>query len=408
MKAIRFNATVPRYAFSKGAGRLRKEAYYRGPLAPVYMDDVPEPELINENWVKIKTIYGGVCGSDINMIFLDDTPYTEPYITMPYTIGHENLGEIVEAGCGVVGFEVGDRVVADPMLPCAARDIEPKCGPCSRGDFSQCLNTREGTLPPGLNLGYCEPVGGSWSQYYVAHHSQLMKVPDDMSDEQAIMIDVFASALHPVMRNLPGKGQTVLVYGCGIIGMLATASLKALSDCRLIVIARYPFQADIARDFGADEIIMQRDIEDLYSEVARLTGAEVLKPMIGGKYLNGGPDLVFDCVGHTRTLDDAFRMTRSGGRIVMIGLITVPKGIDWTPLWFKELTIRGTLCSSTETYDGKTRKTYEWARDLVSSGKVEVENLLSHVWKLDEYIPMIETAITKGKTRCIKQAFTFK
>lgn len=408
MKAIRFNATIPRYAFAKGAGRLKKEAFYRGPLAPVFKDDVPEPELINENWVKVRTTYGGVCGSDVNMIFLEDTPYTEPYITMPYTVGHENVGRIVEAGSGVPGFEVGDRVVADPMLPCAAREIDPPCGPCGRGDFSQCLNTREGTLPPGLNLGFCEPVGGSWSEYFVAHWSQLMKVPAEMTDEQAIMIDVFSSALHPVMRNLPGAGETALVYGCGIIGMLVTASLKSLSDCRVIVIARYPFQAEIARGFGADEVIMQREVDDLYAEVAGLTDAQVLKPMIGGCYLNGGPDVIFDCVGHTATLDDSFRMTRSGGTIVMIGLVTIPKGIDWTPVWFKELTIRGTLCSSTETLDGKTQKTYEWARDLILSGKVRVDHLLSHVWELDEYISMIETATSKGNTGCIKQAFLFR
>lgn len=405
MKAIRFNATIPRYAFAKGVGRIKKEAYYKGPLAPIFMDDVPEPELINQNWVKIRTIYGGVCGSDINMVFLDDTPYSEPYITMPYTVGHENFGEIVEAGSGVSGFAVGDRVVADPMLPCAARDIDPPCGPCARGDFSECLNLLEGTLPPGLNLGFCGPVGGSWSSHYVAHQSQLMKVPDEMTGERAIMIDVFASALHPVMRNLPEPGQTVLVYGCGIIGMLVTASLKALADCRVIVIARYPFQADVARGFGADEVIMQKEVDNLYAEIAPLTGAQVLKPMIGGEYLNGGPDAVFDCVGHTETLDDSFRMTKSGGKIVIIGLVTIPKGLDWTPVWFKELTIRGTLCSSTETYEGRTRKTYEWATELINTGKVEVDHLLTHVWKLDEYIPMIETAIRKGTTHCIKQAF---
>lgn len=408
MKAIRFNATVPRYAFALGAGRIAKSVFYKGPLAPIQLEDVPEPQLINQNWVKIQTIYGGVCGSDVNMVFLEDTPYGEPYCTMPYTVGHENVGRIVEAGAGVEGFAVGDRVVADPMLPCAAREINPPCGPCARGDYSQCLNTLEGTLPPGFNLGFCEPVGGSWSEFFVAHPSQLMKVPGEMTDEQAVMIDVFSSALHPVMRNLPEPGQTVLVYGCGIIGMLAVASLKAFAPgSRVIVIARYPFQAEVASGFGADEVIMQREVDDLHTAIAVLTGAEVLKPMIGRSYLNGGPELVFDCVGHKETVDDSFRMTKSGGRVVMIGLVTVPRGIDWTPVWFKELTLRGTLCSSTETFEGKTQKTYAWARDLVMDGRVKVDHLLTHVWKLDQYVEMIETATSKGSTGCIKQAFRF-
>lgn len=406
MKAIRFNVTIPRYALVKSLGKLRSEVYYKGPFAILYMDDVPEPGLVNEGWVKVKTTYGGVCGSDLNMIFLHDSPYSEPFIDMPYTVGHENVGTIVEVGSAVEGFAVGDRVVADPMLPCAARDIEPPCGPCSRGDFSQCLNMLEGSLPPALNLGYSDKTGGSWSECFVAHHSQLLKVPDSMTDEEAVVIDALASSLHPVMRNLPEPGQAVLVYGCGIIGMLAVASLKALvPDCRVIVIARYPFQARVARDYGADDIIMQKEVKDLHAAVAELTGARVLKPMIGGGYLNGGPDTVFDCVGHTDTLDDAFRMTRSGGTVVLVGLASVVKNIDWTPVWFKELTIRGTLCSATESFEGRTQKTYAWARDLIEDGRIKVDHLLTHVWKLEDYERMIETATTKGSTDCIKQAF---
>lgn len=408
MKAIRFNATVPRYLFAKGAGRFKKELFYKGPLAPIFMTDVPEPQLINENWVKIETIYGGVCGSDVNMVFLEDTPYGEPYATMPYTVGHENVGTIVETGAAVQGFAVGDRVTADPMLPCAARGIDPACGPCSRGDFSQCLNMMEGDLPAGLNLGFCEPVGGSWSEYFVAHPTQLLKIPDSLTDEQAVMIDIFSSALHPVMRNLPGKDDTALVFGCGVVGMLTTACLKAMSGCRVVVIARYPFQAEVARGFGADEIIMQREVDDIHAAVAALTDAQVVKPMIGKSFLNGGPEYVFDCVGHTETVDDSLRMAKSGGTVVFIGLVTLPKGLDWTPIWFKELTVRGTLCSSTETFDGRTQKTYAWASELIDSGKVKVDHLLTHVWKLDEYVKMIETATTKGNTGCIKQAFSFK
>lgn len=408
MKAIRFNATIPRYVFTMGAGRLRTELFYKGPFATTSMQDIPEPELINENWVKIKTAYGGVCGSDINMILLKDTPYTEPLLTMPITVGHENVGRIVEAGSGVEGFEPGDRVVMNPMITCKVREIEPPCGPCARGDFSQCLNMSKGTLPPGFYGGFCGPVGGSWSEYYLAHKSQLVSIPDDMTDEQALMLEALSISLHPVMRNLPEPGQTALVYGCGIIGMLTVASLKALvPGCRVIVIARYPFQADAARGYGADEVIMQRDVDDLYSEVASLTGAEVLKPMIGGRYLNGGPDAVFECVGTRDTLDDSFRMTRSGGKVVMIGLVSFARKIDWTPVWFKELTIRGSLCSSTETRAGQTKTTMEWARDMVMDGSVRVDHLLTHVWELDQYVQMIETAFVKGNTGCIKQAFRF-
>ncbi len=408
MKAIQFNASIPRYAFTMASGRLKRDAYYRGPLATTSLVDVPEPELVNENWVKVRTVYGGVCGSDINLIFLKDTPYTEPFITMPFTIGHENVGRVAEVGSSVGGFSPGDRVVCDPMLPCAARDIDTPCEPCSRGDFSQCLNMREGSLAPGFYAGFCGPCGGSWSEYFVAHESQLNRVPDSMTDEEALLLEAFTVPLHSVMRNMPGPGETALVYGCGAIGMLAVASLKALAPgCRVIVIARYGFQADIARGYGADEVIMQREVKDLYGEVASLSGAEVLKPMIGGRHLNGGPDMVLDCVGTRETLDDSLRMTRSGGRVVMIGLVNFARNLDWTPIWFKELSVSGSLCSASDTLDGRTRKTFDWATDLVESGAVPVGHLLTHLWELHEYEDMILTATSKGGTGCIKQAFKF-
>lgn len=406
MKAIRFNASIPRYAATMALGRVKKDAYYKGPFATTYIDDISEPELAGDDWVKVRTTYGGVCGSDLNLVFLLNTPYSEPFVTMPFTIGHENVGRLAEVGAGVKGFNEGDRVVADPMLSCAAREIEPACDPCARGDYSQCLNLREGSLPPGFYTGLGSPAGGSWSECFLAHRSQLFAVPEAVTDEEALMLEPLSICTHAVMRNLPSPGQTALVYGCGIIGMLITAVLKALSpECRVIVIARYPFQAEVARGYGADEIIMQREVEDLLEAVACLTDAQVLKPMIGGRYLNGGPDVMFDCVGHKDTIDDSFRMTRSGGTVVMIGAAGIVGGIDWTPVWFKELTIRGTLCSSTDTFEGETKRSFEWARDMVSTRRIKVDHLLTHIWKLEQLPQMIETATTKGNSGCIKQAF---
>jgi len=408
MKAIRFNASIPRYAATLALGRIRQDAYYSGPLATTGIEEVPEPALVNDNWVKVRTTYGGVCGSDLNLIFLKNTPYSELYATMPFTMGHENAGTIAALGANVQGFSPGDRVVVDPMLSCAVREIDPPCEPCSRGDLSQCLNLREGTIPPGLYLGLGGSSGGSWSEYFVAHQSQLFKVPDEMSDEQALMTEALSVCVHAVMRNLPATGQTAVVYGCGIIGMLTLAALKALAPgCRTIVIARYPFQAEVASLFGADEVVMEREVGDLYDEMARLTGAQVLKPMIGGKFLNGGPDIIFDCVGHRDTMDNAFRMTRPGGMLVIVGAANVASGIDWTPIWFKELTIRGTLCSSTDTFEGKTQRSFQWSLDFMAAGKIKVDGLLTHAWTLDGFVPMIETATRKGDSGCIKQAFKF-
>ncbi|MEV2909597.1 hypothetical protein ABNF65_13345 [Paenibacillus larvae] len=97
--------------------------------------------------------------------------------------------------------------------------------------------------------------GGSWSLYLVAHHSQIFKVPAKVSDRNAIMADPFASALHAIMRDPPHENDTVLVIGAGVIGICVLAALRALGfSNRIIVLAKPPFQMEMARMYGASQI----------------------------------------------------------------------------------------------------------------------------------------------------------
>ena len=102
--------------------------------------DVPEPQLPGPEWVKIKTRYGGICGSDINAVFLNDSPTLTALISFPFTLGHENVGTIAEVGSGVDGYTPGDRVVVEPLLPCVTRGINPICEYCQRGEYALCQN----------------------------------------------------------------------------------------------------------------------------------------------------------------------------------------------------------------------------------------------------------------------------
>ncbi len=100
-------------------------------------------------------------GSDMNAVFLDFNPALARFVSFPFTLGHENVGVIAEVGQEVEGFSPGDRVVADPLLPCATRGIEPPCEFCQRGEFSLCQNFAEGDLSPGFGIGTCRDTGGS-------------------------------------------------------------------------------------------------------------------------------------------------------------------------------------------------------------------------------------------------------
>jgi threonine dehydrogenase-like Zn-dependent dehydrogenase len=409
MKAVWFEESIPRYLISKTLGPIHSSFYYNI-FSCIRYGDFPEPKLLGPKWVKIKTLMGGICGSDIGLIKLHDSPSTSPFASFPFVIGHENLGIVVEKGEEVKNFDIGDRVIADPVLSCGARDIHPPCPKCQEWEFSQCLNFTEGNISPGLMIGSCKDTGGSWGEYYTAHEFQLFKVPEKVKDENAILVDAFCSALHPVMRNFPKDNDTVLIIGAGSIGINVIASLRALgSKARIIILARYKFQGEIAKNYGADEVIYTKGLDTykLYSRVLDFTGGKILKSILGKPMVVGGADLVFECVGSDSSVDDALRLTKEGGKIVLIGLLGFTKKVDWTPLWFKELKLAGTNSSSGEIFRGERKRGYEIALKLMEEG-LDLSPLLTHTFRLKEYKKAIEMNFSRGKYGLIKSAFIFK
>jgi threonine dehydrogenase-like Zn-dependent dehydrogenase len=153
MQALYFDASVPRFVAGKVLGALYKPAYWSG-LSCLRYGDVPEPVLPGPGWVKIRTRYGGICGSDLNGMRLHVSPYLSPFGSQPSVMGHENLGTIVEMGPDVPGWQLGDRVIANIVLSCRPRGLEP-CPACRRGDENLCRCYTEGNLPPGTILGAC-------------------------------------------------------------------------------------------------------------------------------------------------------------------------------------------------------------------------------------------------------------
>jgi threonine dehydrogenase-like Zn-dependent dehydrogenase len=406
MRAVEFVVSVPRYVFTLIAGRIYQPAFY-GPLSLVQYRKVPEPRLPGPDWAKVKVRYGGICASDVGIIRLTESPALSPFGSERFTIGHENVGTLAEVGEEVKGFIVGDRVVADPVLACAPRGIDPPCRACQEGQFPRCENITEGNLSPGVQIGACADTGGSWGLYFVAHRSQLFHVPEDVSDENAILVDAFCSALHPVIRNLPRDEDTALIIGAGTIGICTLAALRSLdSRARVIVLAKYPFQGELARRYGADEVIYWDKGGKYYTAIADLVDGKLFQPMLGKPVMIGGADVTYDCIGSEVSIRDALWLTRAGGTIVQIGLGSTGK-IDWTPLWFKELTMVGTVCSSTEEYQGQRIRCYQLALDFMVQGKVDLAPLLTHTFRLDDYRRALAMNMDKSRHRLVHSAFVF-
>lgn len=408
MKALRFKVSIPRYISGITIGKVFPEYFWSG-LSCTVFEEVPTPQLPNEDWVLVKTLYGGICGSDMTTVRVSGSPYFSALISSNFTIGHENLGRIEILGSGVHGWQVGERVVVEPLLWCVPRGYEELCRYCARGEINRCERTTEGNLAPGLTLGLCSDTGGSWSKYFLAHKSQLYRVPNQISNENALMLEPFSSSLHAVLQNFPADDDKVLILGAGTIGLCTIAALRALgSRAEIIVFARYPFQADAARKLGASKLITTGHNDDYYEEIKQLTGASLIVPILGKRVVIGGVDLTYECVGSDNAIDDAMRMTRAGGKVILLGTPGVVKGVDWTSIFINELDVRGvTYYNHAEKYQGKTWKTFDISIDLMASGDLDLGWLVTHKFRLEDYKRAFRVMFKRGENKAIKAVFDF-
>jgi len=132
----------------------------------------------------------GICGSDLATVDGQSSRYFEPIVSFPFVPGHEIVGTTAD----------GARVVVEPVLGCAARDVTPPCPACAGGSLGRCEHLTLGHLKPGLQTGYCADTGGGWGRMLVAHRSQLVPVPDSMTDTRAVLVEPLACAIHAVRR----------------------------------------------------------------------------------------------------------------------------------------------------------------------------------------------------------------
>jgi len=369
-------------------------------------DDLPEVSLINEDWVKIKVKLGGICGTDLHLLVLDVSKALSNFSSYPAVLGHEFVGSIVELGKNVDNFSIGDRVAIEPIIACEVRDLEP-CDSCKTGNINLCSNLDEGALSPGATMGFCKDTGGGWGEYVVAHKSQLFKIPESVSYEEAVITEPLATALHGIFKKLPEENENCVVIGCGTIGLATIALLKEFSEANIIAIAKYPFQSELATTIGADDVyLIKRDAH--IKKIGRKLGAKIMSPMMEDALLLGeGVDTVIDTVGNASSLANAIRLIKYKGTIILVGFPAM-MAIDWAPLISKEATIMTSFCYSYDIINGRKQRTFQAALDLISSERVSVKEFLTHKYSIDHYKEALEITTNKKEHDVIKTAFTFE
>jgi threonine dehydrogenase-like Zn-dependent dehydrogenase len=390
--AVQLYRSVPRYvaarALSSSLPRpLRPLASALGSTAtsaaPLRLHDGAPPALpTGGGWVRVRPRLSGICGSDLATVTGRSSFYFASLISLPFTPGHEVVGELIDPAQTADGvLPAGSRVVLAPVLGCDARGL-PQCDACVTGSRSRCERITSGHLAPGLQTGYCADTGGGWSGQFVAHSSQLYAVPDTLTDARAVLIEPFACAIHAVRRAAIAPGERVLVVGAGAIGLLTVLALRALTDVgEILVAAKYPKQRALATQYGATQVIAP---SELVGGVRRATRALRLDPEHGSPYLLGGVDVALECSGGG--LDTALRVTRAGGRVVLSGLPT--SSPDLTALWFRELSLIGAYAA--DPADMTT------ALDLAAVSP-QLDSLVGARYPLDRWRDALDHALSAGR-----------
>ena len=371
-------------------------------LAHLSLSEVPWPDLPSEHWVVVKSKIAGICGSDLGFLQWKAMPAAEPYFQLPIIPGHELFGEIEMVGKKVRGLRPGQRVSVDPSLGCQERGFMTRCPQCRNGNPGICEHLAEGILKPGILIGTCPDTGGGWGEYFVAHNKRLFPIPEKIADDEASLLEPFSVCLRAVLNNPPKKKELVVVIGAGTIGLMNIAALKAVEpSCRVACVAKYPFQADLAETLGAEDIIDAQN-DDVMERIGQLADTKVYRLSGGGAVLAGGVRLVYDTITSALTLNQALRMTRGKGTLVILGLAALPQGVDWTPVWMKEVMIVGSLTYGAEVFHGKRLDTFARAIDFLVRRRADLSVIKPRKYPLDQYRTALTEAASKKSSGAVK------
>ena len=382
MRALVVDRKVLRFAAARLASEV--EPGRGAAVGPLKLKELDEPTLPRAGWLRVRPRLSGICGSDLATVDGRSSRWFESVVSFPFTPGHEVVGDT----------EDGRRVVVEPVLGCAARGVAPRCQACAVGAHDRCERLHVGGLEPGLQTGFCCSTGGGWGQVLVAEESQVHEVPDELTDEAAVMVEPAACALHAALST-PTDGGVVAVLGAGTLGLCTTAAVAAHgSPARLLVGAKHPEQRRRARELGATEVVSGRE---LARAVRRATGSFAYDDGT----LTGGADVTYDCVGSSDSIETSIAMTRPGGTVVLVGMPATVT-VDLTPLWQQQIRLQGAYAYGVEPSLNQVR-TFSAAMELVA--RLDLGRLVSARYPLVRFRDAIDHAAHAGARGAVKIAF---
>lgn len=309
----------------------------------IWMEEVQKPAY-GPGDVLIKIHKTAICGTDIHIYNWDE--WAQQNVPVPSVIGHEFAGVVEAVGQQVKGIKKGDRVSGEGHLTCGI------CRNCRAGNRHLCRET--------VGFGYhCD---GCFAEFAVMPESNIMKLPDDISDDEAAILDPLGNAAHTAL-SFDVVGEDVLITGAGPTGLMACAIAQKTGARHVVVTDVNPYRLDLAKKMGATLAVdvTKRTLDDVQSELGMLEGF----------------DLGFEMSGNPKAFRDMIDAMNHGGRIAMLGIPPSDVAINWGKVIFKSIVIKGV-------YGREIFETWYKMISLLQSG-LSVSPVITHHFKAEEF-----------------------
>lgn len=286
----------------------------------VRIENVSEPPAPGPGQVQVKVSWCGICGTDLHEYLAGpvyipvDGPHPLTGVRAPVIIGHEMSGEVVAVGDGIENFKTGDRVAACPIIGCG------KCRWCLTGSMAQCDRVAF------LGTSW---TGGALAERLNLNAYQCYHLNDGITDEIGALVEPFSATVRAVAQGSPGPEDNVAIVGAGPIGLMCLIAARLRGVKRIVVFETADRRIVAAKSCGADYVV----------DPARENPEETALEITNGD----GFDLVIECAGQPSSVLMAGRLTRTRGRLVIMGVFDKPAPIDLFDVVFREKTICGSM-----------------------------------------------------------------
>lgn len=324
------------------------------------LDEVSIPE-INDDEILIKVLGCGICAGDIKTLHggqrvWGKSPETA-YIEAPCIGGHEFYGEVVELGKNVTKVKMGQKILAEQILPCG------ECKFCREGNYWMCQ--------PHHIYGFKKDAQGGFAEYMkFAKNSVIHILPDNITPEQATLIEPYSCGMHAVERGKVGHDDVVVISGLGAIGLAMVNSAKILAPKMIIGLDLRQNRLDKALEFGAD-IVINPAQEDAVAKIMELTEGY-------------GCDVYIEASGSEPSITQGLNMVRNMGRYVQFGIFPTDVKADWNVIGdTKHMDIYGSHLSG---------HCYNAVIQGIVNGTLKTDGIISHMFPLTEWEKAFEVA----------------